>query len=162
MPEPEKDWRLIKPDFSDRDKYEREGWCRIEAADLSVWHEQLMRGAVGTSNPKDKLATAHTYHNSDLDLFAATFDVFDQGVAFIAWFKNTETVLTGNKSIGAALLINGVWVIKKLDDVMSLEITGVNPPGANQPMAVFFQFGFITRSGSFYSNASLEIKRAEE
>lgn len=162
MPEPAKDWRLIRPDFSDRDKYEREGWNRIEAWDLSIWHEQLMWGAVGASDPKDKFARVHTYHNSDLDLFAVTFDVFDQGVALIAWSKNRETILTGGNSIGAALLVNGVWVLKKLDDVMYMEVSGVSPPSANQPMAVLIQFGFIARSGSFYSNISLEVKRAKE
>ena len=165
MPDSPKDWRLTRPDFSDRDKYEQAGWYRTEAKDLSILQEKLIKGAVGTANREDKFATLHTYHNIEQDMFAATVNVFDQGVVLIAWSKHPEVILSRSQPVGAALLVDeqkDEWILKKSEDGLYVDVMGADPSSANQPMEVLLQFGNTTRSGRFRESAALTIKRAKD
>ncbi len=111
---PEKDWRLERPDFSDREKYEAAGWvksssCEGYEVDGKYWTEM----GIGSADPFGKIMTVIEYVNEDLGQTALAIDFFDQGVAYISWTKGKLNFH------GDAVRVNKVtddWVLKDIDE----------------------------------------------
>jgi hypothetical protein len=67
MPDPN-DWLIKLPyDFSDksRDECEADGWERIEIYDIQVLNDRtLLKAAIGSLNPRDRVALIKRYKNT--------------------------------------------------------------------------------------------------
>ncbi len=111
---PERDWRLERPDFSDREKYEAAGWVKIKVSegyfkDKNVWVSE----EIGSGDPLEKFMTSVEYENEKLGLFAITCEFFDQGVAYTFWGKDSDP----KSPYGAAIKVGDDWILKDTDEI---------------------------------------------
>ncbi|MBI4991945.1 MAG: hypothetical protein HZB99_01890 [Candidatus Harrisonbacteria bacterium] len=115
------DWTVRRPDFSDQNKYEGEGWEKIGKYDLSHRNGRFVPWEnFGTADPLDKIGTVIEYQNESLGLKAITIDFFNQGAVYTEWL--TLNNMTIGSPRGLALFINNRWVIKKLNEIFVLDV----------------------------------------
>ncbi|MBI3046591.1 MAG: hypothetical protein HYY86_03605 [Candidatus Harrisonbacteria bacterium] len=117
----ELDWTSRRPDFSDPDKYEKEGWEKTGKYDLPHRNGKFVSWATfGTVDPIDKIGTLVEYQNESLGLKAITIDFFNQGIVYTEWLMMNNTAIGAPR--GLALFINNHWIIKKLNEVFVLDV----------------------------------------
>lgn len=115
MLEPAKDWRLIRPDFSDREKYEAAGWQKIDAGGMVPKGNDYSIEEIGSVDAGQIVIYVVKYRNEDLKLTAYTFDFFGQGIVCETWVKDGAFPL----DCGAAIQVKeGEWIIKETDEIL--------------------------------------------
>ncbi|MDO8430125.1 MAG: hypothetical protein Q7S73_02050 [bacterium] len=150
MPDPN-DWLIKLPyDFSDksRDECEADGWERIEIYDIQVLNDRtLLKAAIGSLNPRDRVALIKRYKNDLLGIFVNVWDVFEQGEVFIQWYKDPDT----QNPFGVAIKINGKgWFVKDPGDIIDIDFDGEPVPGKIAAKINAMRFSIIQRSSGIY------------
>ena len=77
----------------------------------------MVRAALGSLDPSDRVAIIKRYKNEPLGIFATIWDVFGQEDVFIRWYKNPNTQIPQ----GCAIKINSKWIIKNPEDQIDID-----------------------------------------
>lgn len=110
----EKDWRLEFPgDFSDRYKYESDGW--VAAAKYDLFYDPETRSVkcpIGTALSRQKYGNRTEYINDELGLKAVAIAFFDEGIMLIKWYRDKD-----ENSGGMAIYSKKGWVLKNPNEI---------------------------------------------
>ncbi len=90
-----------------------QGWYKIESYDIATskirfWNAE----SIGSSNFSEKWATERRFANEYSDIVVATYDVFDKGIIFMAWWPEGKE----GEGYGLAIKENEKWRVMKQDE----------------------------------------------